>query len=186
MPADRRGVDAVDLDFAAAARALVDHLADAGHRRATFVTWPEEIYASGRTYAWRFRDASLAEAERRGLDLDVVSGPSGAEPVRAVLAAVISRPDSPRALLLHNDAAVAMLPIVTRDLGLAVPGDLAVASLHSAELGQQFALPYTSVESQPGVVAELAVELLVQRLAAPGREPVAELVSPRMTVRASV
>ncbi len=77
MPADRRGVDAVDLDFAAAARALVDHLADAGHRRATFVTWPEEIYASGRTYAWRFRDASLAEAERRGLDLDVVSGPSG-------------------------------------------------------------------------------------------------------------
>lgn len=187
MPRQTRGVDAVDLDFAAAARMLVDHLADAGHREATFITWPEEIFASGRTYAARFRDASLEQAVRRGLRLETVSCPSGPEQVRDALRAALSRPGAPSALLVHNDAAIAMLPMVMHDLGLTVPGQRSVVSLFSAELGQLYALPYTSVESDPETVSSIAVETLVHRLE-DGDAPrgTTTLVAPRLNLRASV
>jgi DNA-binding LacI/PurR family transcriptional regulator len=186
MPANTRGVDAVDLDFAAAAWLLVDHLADHGHLEATLATWPDEIYTSGRTYASRFRNAAVDRAGARGMRLDVVSCPSGAEQVRGALWTAVSRPGAPRALLVHNDAAVAMLPMVLRDLHLAVPGDISVASLHSAELGHHYALPYTSVDAQPEAVAEQAVEVLIRRLAAPDAPVEAILVPPRLALRSSV
>lgn len=186
MPADTRGVDAVDLDFVVAARLLVDHLADHGHREATLATWPDEIFASGRTYASRFRDGALDQAAARGMRLDVVSCPSGAEQVQGALWAALNRPGAPRALLVHNDAAAAMLPMVLRDLHLEVPGDISVASLHSAELGHHYALPYTSVDAQPEAVAEQAVGVLMRRLATPDAPAEAILVQPRLALRSSV
>jgi len=187
MPRDTHGIDAVDLDFAAGARVLVDHLADAGHREATFLTWPDEVFQSGRTYAERFRDAALAEAARRRLVLDIVSCPAGPEQVRDALRAALARSIAPRALLVHNDAVVAMLPTVLHELGLSVPDDYSVVSLHSAELGRIFALPYTSVESEPERVSKLAVDILVRRLTAQdGPAAVTTLVAPRLVERASV
>jgi DNA-binding LacI/PurR family transcriptional regulator len=187
MPRDTRGIGAVDLDFASGARLLVDHLADAGHRRATFLTWPDEIFRSGRTYAERFRDAASAEAARRDLALDTIACPAEPEEVRDALRTMLRSSAAPSALLVHNDAAVAMLPIVLHELGLRVPEDYSVVSLYSAELGRLFALPYTSVESEPEQVSRLAVEMLVRRLS--DRESptaVTTLVAPRLVDRASV
>jgi DNA-binding LacI/PurR family transcriptional regulator len=187
MPRETGGLDAVDLDFAAGARMLVDHLADAGHREATFLTWPDEIYDSGRTYAGRFRDASLDQARRRGLALEVTPCPSGPEQVRDALRVALSRDGAPRALLIHNDAAVAMLPMVMHDLNLRVPDDRSVVSLYSAELGRLYALPYTSVESEPERVSGIAVDALVRRLTDPDApRGTATLVRPSLTERASV
>ncbi|HEY3436204.1 MAG TPA: LacI family DNA-binding transcriptional regulator [Actinotalea sp.] len=187
MPQDTRGLDAVDLDFAAAARMLVDHLVEAGHQEATFLTWPEEVFVSGRTYARRFRDASLDQAGARGMRLELIHCTSGPDQVRDALRAALTRPGAPEALLVHNDAAIAMLPMVMHDLNLAVPDDRSVVSLYSAELGRLYALPYTSVESQPETVSEIAVDLLVRRLADTGApRGTHRLVAPILTPRASV
>jgi len=165
----------------------VDHLADAGHREAIFVTWPEEIFRSGRTYAERFRDSTLAEASRRGLRLEEIACPTGPDHVREALRAALGRAGAPRTILVHNDAAVAMLPMVLHDLDLQVPRDRSVVSLHSAELGRLYALPYTAVESEPERVSSLAVEMLVRRIAEPGdRAAVSTLVTPRLMLRDSV
>jgi len=186
MPATPSGIDAVDLDFSQGARVLVDHLADAGHARATFVTWPAEVFGSGRTYAEHFRSACLEEARRRGLDLVVRPSPVGPEMVRASLRELFQSDQPPRALIVHNDAAVAMLPLVLRELGIQVPRDCSVVSLHSAELARQFALPYTAVESQPERVSALAVERLVARLSGEASEPTTLLVPPVLSERHSV
>jgi DNA-binding LacI/PurR family transcriptional regulator len=186
MPATPSGIDAVDLDFSQGARALVDHLADAGHRRATFVTWPDEVFASGRTYAEHFRTACIEEASRRGVELNVSSFPVGPERVRESLRGLFQSDDPPTALVVHNDAAIAMLPLVLRELGVEVPRDCSVVSLHSAELARQFALPYTAVESQPEKVSELAVDRLVARLKGEFSEPTTLLVPPVLSERNSV
>jgi DNA-binding LacI/PurR family transcriptional regulator len=187
MPQDSQGIDAVDLDFAAGARMLVDHLVDAGHREAIFLTWPEEIFRSGRTYAQRFRDSTLDEAHRRGLRLEEIACPTGPDLVRETLRNALSRTDAPQALLVHNDAAVAMLPMVLHELDLRVPRDRSVVSLHSAELGRLYALPYTAVESEPERVSSLAVDMLVRRIAEPGAgSAVSTMVTPRLTRRESV
>jgi DNA-binding LacI/PurR family transcriptional regulator len=186
MPQDTRGVDAIDLDFAAAARILVDHLADKGHREATFVRWPDEIYRAGSTYALRFETAALQRAAERGLELLPLTGSVAPEEARNSLRRELSREDSPRALLVHNDAAAAMLPFALHDLGLDVPDLCSVVSLHSAELARLYALPFTSVESEPVGVAQTAVEMLVRRIAS-GSDPARSvLIAPHLVERGSV
>jgi DNA-binding LacI/PurR family transcriptional regulator len=186
MPEDARGIDSVDLDFAAAARLLVDHLADHGHREATFVRWPDKVYAGGSTYAIRFASAAVQRAEKRGMRLEPVSCSVGPEQVRAALRDELGRADGPRALIVHNDAASAMLQFALHDTGLAVPENRSVVSLHSAELARLYALPFTSVESGPDVVAHAAVEMLVRRIASPDAPAEARLVAPRLIERGSV
>jgi DNA-binding LacI/PurR family transcriptional regulator len=186
MPHDTRGIDAVDLDFAAGARLLVDHLADAGHDAATFVRWPDDLYASGSTYAIRFADAARERALSRDIRLEDVSCGVGPEQVLELLRAELGRADSPQALLLHNDAAVAMLPFALRDIGVEVPTRRSVASLHSAELARLYALPFTSVESEPDAIVHTAVEVLVHRIAARDHDPVRHLVAPQLVRRGSV
>lgn len=186
MPQETHGIDAVDLDFADGARLLVDHLADAGHRAATFVRWPDELYAAGSTYAIRFADAAREHATARALDLAELSCTVGPEQVRATLSGELRRADAPQALLVHNDAAVAMLPFALRDVGLAVPADRSVVSLHSAELARLYALPFTSVESEPDAVVRAAVELLLDRIADPIADPLSRLVAPHLVYRDSV
>lgn len=188
MPSRRQGIDAVDLDFAAGARLLVDRLADAGHRDAMFIGFPDELLAAGATYVQRFRDAALARAAERGVRLESHATPASLpgvrEQLRELLRAVAGRHT---ALLIHSDAAVALLPMVLQELGLSAPGDVSVLSLHSADLAQLYLLPYTSVESQPERVVEEAIELLVRRIEGePDREPVAWLVAPLLEERGSV
>lgn len=185
-PEDARGIDAVDLDFAAAAHLLVDHLADAGHRDAMFVRWPEELYTGGATYATRFERAALGRAAERGVRLVPVPVPVGPEQVRETLRAALQDPAMPRTLLIHNDAAVAMLPFVLGDLGLVVPDDRSVVSLHSAELARLYVLSYTAVESDPAAVAEAAVDVLCRRIESPDAPAVERLVTPRLDRRSSV
>jgi DNA-binding LacI/PurR family transcriptional regulator len=186
MPHDTRGVDAVDLDFAAAARILVDHLAENGHREASFVRWPEEIYRSGSTYAIRFERAAIQRAGELGMELVPLMGTVAPEEARATLRRHLSSPESPRALLVHNDAAAAMLPFALHDLGLEVPVNCSVVSLHSAELARLYALPFTSVESEPMGVAKTAVELLVGRVASPLDPARSVLIAPHLVERGSV
>ncbi|THV41183.1 LacI family DNA-binding transcriptional regulator [Glycomyces buryatensis] len=186
MPEDPRGIDAVDLDFAAAAAMLVDHLAEHGHREAMFVRWPDELYAAGSTYATRFERAAYARADERGLRLVPVPVPVGPAQVRATLRAALADPANPRTLLIHNDAAVAMLPFVLNDLGLEVPADLRVVSLHSAELAGLYVLSFTAVESKPTAVAAAAVEMLCKRVAEPRAEAQKRLIAPRLERKASV
>jgi DNA-binding LacI/PurR family transcriptional regulator len=186
MPTDPRGVDAVDLDFAAGARLLVDHLAQAGHRAATFVRWPDNLYEAGSTYAIRFAAAARDQAALHGLRLEEIPGMVGPEAVRTLLVRHLQRADSPPAMLVHNDAAVAMLPFALHDAGLSVPADRSVVSLHSAELARLYALPYTSVESEAEGVVRAAVAVLVLRIGEPGRPQVSRLVSPHLEHRGSV
>lgn len=186
MPSDTRGVDAVDLDFAAGASILIDHLADAGHREATFLRWPEELYVAGSTYATRFARAAAERAERRGVRLVPVAVPVGPEQVCAALREVLRDPANPRALLVHNDAAVAMLPSVLHELDLEVPADRSVVSLHAAELSQLYVLSFTSVESEPVAVAQTAVEMLCKRIASTDGPTQKRLIAPRLEPRGSV
>jgi DNA-binding LacI/PurR family transcriptional regulator len=183
---DGSGLDAVDLDFASGAQMLVNHLYDKGHREVTFVRWPREVYRAGNTFAVRFERTAHARARRLGMQLvDHFCPPEPAQ-IREDLR-VLLEDTPPRALLVHNDGAVAMLPTVLHGLGLAAPEDLSVVSLHSAELTDFFALPFTSVESAPELVAQSAVRLLVRTLTEdPTSETAHMLVPPTLIDRGSV
>src|SRR3954471_14134663 len=164
MPRDPQGVDAVDLDFDAAARKLVRYLHDAGHRDALFVRWAPEMFAQRNSFVLRFNDAALAEAADLGMRLTPVDCPVAPEAVpQALSRALLDRGDA-TAVLIHDDAATALLPAALHTVGLEVPRDISVVSIHSAELGRAFALPFTSVETVPGTISAAAIRALLRRI----------------------
>jgi DNA-binding LacI/PurR family transcriptional regulator len=178
-------VDCVDLDFTAAGALLVDHLAERGHRDVVFLTLPDELFAQDLGYAWRFRSAAIEQAERRGVALSMVRGlVDPAERARALGAALDEHPAA-TALLVHNDAALVDLPHLLRQRHIAIPRDLSVVSIFPEQFGKMFALPYTAIDTASTTVAARGVELLVSRLAEPGRPVVRELVDVVLVDRGS-
>ena len=188
MPADSQGIDAVDLDFAEAGRRLVRHLHERGHQEALFVRWAPEMFAQRNSFVLRFSDAAMAEAGRLGFTLRPVDCPWEPEQVPQALSRALADRGDATAVLVHDDAATALLPSALHSVGLEVPADVSVVSIHSAELARAFALPYTSVETVPEEVCDAAIQALLGRMSGGEErgEVVHQLLEPRITDRGSV
>ena len=189
MPRDSEGIDAVDLDFAAAARKLVSYLHEQGHRETLFVRWAPEMFAQRNSFVLRFNDAALGAAADLGMTLRPIDCPVEPELVPDALCRALVDRGEATAVLIHDDAATALLPAALRTVGLQVPRDISVVSIHSAELGRAFALPFTSVETVPGLVSDAAITALRHRMnrQRDGDDEVVHLLlDPQITERGSV
>jgi DNA-binding LacI/PurR family transcriptional regulator len=187
LPRDTRGVDVIDLDFGEAARILVDHLHERGHREILLVTPPQHVVERGGSYVWRFRDAAIERAARYGLRIHPFYGESQGSAVRQSMNAILDAWPNATALMVHNDATIAALPTILHERGISVPGDLSVVSLYSRDFGEEFSLPFTAVESAAEEMGRTAVARLVERIQR-GREcvpPEVKLVAPAITDRGS-
>jgi len=185
LPRDTEGLDVFDLDFAAAARLLVDHLHELGHRDLILVVPPRHVFERGGAYAWRFRDAALARAEELGIRVHAYHGASQQPEVESRLNEILDERPEATGLIVHNDASIAALPAVLRERGLEVPRDLSVVSLYARDFARTFLLPYTAVETSPDRLARDAVQHLVRRLGHPDAPPVVSLLAPELTLRDS-
>ena len=185
-PGDGDGFDVFDLDFPASGRLLVDHLAGLGHHEITLITPPEEVYARGGAYAWRFRDAVVERSAERGLDLRWQYGQTRQPGVSRQFHEILDA-GAGTAMIIHNDAAVAALPPVLSARGVRVPDDLSVVGVYSEDFGRLFSLPYTAVETAPDDLGRLAVHALVQRMGDPagGPAPAVGFIAPRLVERGS-
>lgn len=187
LPGDPEGLDVFDLDFAEAARMLVDHLHGLGHREIIVVSPPRHVFDRGAAYSWRFRDAALERGARHGLQMHAHYGESRQPAIRQSLHAILDARRSATALIVHNDATIAALPLVLVERGVRVPDDLSVVSLYSNKFGGLFSLPYTAVETSPDGLGALAVQQLVRRITRPdlAGAPIARLVAPQFQDRGS-
>lgn len=181
---DNDVVDSVDVDFAEAGRILVRHLADQGHRRVIFVTFPERLFAEDLGFVWRLRDSVIAEAARRDVVLTIVYDDPDSRKRSDILGRALDD-TSATALLVHSVGALVDLPLLLNERGIAVPRDLSVVSLFGDEFGAMFSLPYTAIEPAPNVVASRAVQLLASRIAEPDRPIICELIPPVLVDRGS-
>jgi len=188
LPADSAGLDVIDLDFAEAARMIVDRLASAGHRNVLLITPPQHVFDRGGGYAARFRDAAIERARRAGLRLTVRAGESQEPLINASLNGVLDELADNTAIVLQNDASVAALPGVLRERGIRVPGDLSVIGLFSESFSRTFNLRYSAIDTAPARIATLAVEQLVRRITDPvsAGAPGVRLVTPAFVDRGSL
>ena len=182
---DNDVVDSVDLDFAEAGRMLVRHLAEQGHRRIIFVTFPEGLFAQDLGFVWRLRDSVIAEAAERGIVLTIVYDDANPLARSRVLGRALDERSGATALLVHSEGALIDLLPLLRERGISVPRDLSVVSLFGDEFGAMFSLPYTAIEPSPETVASRAVQLLASRIAEPDRPIVRELIAPVLVDRGS-
>ncbi|MEO5533887.1 MAG: LacI family DNA-binding transcriptional regulator [Pseudolysinimonas sp.] len=187
LPGDVEGLDIFDLDFAESARLIIDHLYGLGHKEVVLISPPEHVFERGGAYGWRFRDAAVERAGGYGMRIHTYYGESQQPAIGTNINSILDARPTATALVVHNDATIAALPLVLMARGVKVPEDLSVVSLYSTDFGRIFSLPYTAVESSPDVLGRLAVEQLVRRINDPGHAgpAVVHLIAPELRDRGS-
>jgi LacI family transcriptional regulator len=169
------GAGAVAYENAAGTRLLVEHLVQVhGHRRIAYFGIPDAVEGeqTPRVFAGRERlegfraamgDAGLpvpAAAVRLTILLD---DEARARMARAILAA----DPPPTAVVTGSDAHAVSLLHAARELGVRVPGDVALACFDEPSYADLLDPPMTSLERRDREIGRRAAEMLLAALADP-------------------
>lgn len=156
------GTPTVRTENARAARLLVGHLLAHGHRRLAFLGDPEaapDVHQRWRGFVRAHRDAAL---------------PAAAKPVQsgfltddgyAAAALLLDAADRPTALVCANDEIALGAIRAARELGLHVPGDLAITGWDDNPAAGAVTPPLTTVRQPMRELGRAAGDLLTARMA---------------------
>ena len=173
----------VTSDNVAGAKLAVRHLHRLGHRRIATITGPPRLPPAGdRLRGYRDELAALGLVERED---DVREGDfyveSGHREARALLAAL----DRPSAVFAASDMMALGVIRAARELGLSVPGDVAVVGFDDAELAAHADPPLTSVRQDKVGLGAAAATALVGLIESDDTPPPALILPVELVVRRS-
>lgn len=179
---DAAGFDTVRADSHTAMSLVVDHLAAAGRRDLVFVngpldTTPGSLRHEGFTAAAAAHE-TLAARSVATADFTISAGYEAAIDL-------LDRDDRPDAIVAANDLIGIGVLRAAEDLGLSVPGDLAVTGVDNTELAGVVRPGLTSVDLGAEERGRVAAELLLARIAEPERHAHRVTVAPSLVVRGS-
>ncbi|MFM1964644.1 MAG: hypothetical protein RL134_369 [Actinomycetota bacterium] len=170
-----RGLDSVAGDDLSGARLAVDHLVSLGHTRIAHISGGDNRIA-------RERRAGYEQAmQAHGLESLVVEG---AFTERGGYAGAESAVDAgSTGLVVANDLAAIGALAALRDRGLRVPDDVSVVGYDGMRL--LASLDLTTVAQPLADMGRVAADLLMDRIAEPGRSSVHREVDTRLVARGS-
>ncbi|MFI1966470.1 LacI family DNA-binding transcriptional regulator [Streptomyces pathocidini] len=189
LPRNPAGLACVDLDFLAAGRLCVDHLADLGHREIVLLGAPPAAYLHRAGFAERTLAGAREQAAARGVRLTHRPTEGDWDSTAGTLTRVLQERPEATALIVQNEAATPHLPPLLRSFGRAVPEDVSIVVLGSEAVATSGTPPLTCVAVPAEEMTERAVDLLTEHMARPrarhasGAHPV--LLEPRITLRSS-
>lgn len=176
-------VDNVRVDSRPGVAAAVAHLVENGRRRIALVGGPVDTVPGNVRYAG-YRDglaaAGLPEdpALVEFTDFTVEGGAKAA-------ARLLRADEPPDAFFAANDLMALGVLQAVREAGLDAPRDVSVVGMDDTELASTAWPPLTSVSLGARERGRLAAELLLERLAEPGRPTQWVSVEPELVVRPS-
>ena len=157
------------------------HLSDLGHSRITVLSWAVQTSPD--------RDAEravAASAAALGLDCRLVACAYSLNGSRPLALELLGGDDRPTAVLCLSDSIAYGVYAACAELGLSIPGDLAVAGFGDHPMSSLLAPPLTSTVWDVERVAELATGFLLKALEAEGpQDTLRELVPSTLVARAS-
>lgn len=158
------GLSSVVIDDEAGGRMVAEYFVCHGHRRCGFIgdshvpdyaIHTSDVRLSG--YRKALQAAGL-ELPARYLGL----APHGLEPARQQALAMLSQPEPPTAIFAPSDTQAIGVLRAARDLGVHVPGDLAIIGFDDIEVADYIGL--TTVRQPLNESGRVAVDLLLARL----------------------
>ncbi|RAG86680.1 LacI family transcriptional regulator [Streptacidiphilus pinicola] len=175
----------IDVDYATLIGRCVHHLADLGHSAVALVNRSPELVASGYGPGLRAAEGFGAAVAERGIagyaylcGDDAASGRSVVERIRAEHPEVTG-------IATLNEAALPGVQHGLEDAGLRVPRDVSIVGVAAAQWAQDFRPPLTAADVPAQQMGAQAVELLVERIAAPDTIPRHILLTPPISLRSS-
>ena len=179
---DEIQADAVTVDNAAGMRLLLEHLRSLGHSRFWFLGAAGDASAAVERRTafqdWAARNAAYSRVELG--DFSVAFGQQAAG--RAVTVAAAQRPD---ALVCANDLIAAGALQRLRELGVSVPGELAVSGFDDIDLASLTSPCLTTVRQPNRELAGGAARMLAARIQQPAAAARAVRLTPTLVVRDS-
>jgi LacI family transcriptional regulator len=174
--------DAVTVDNAAGIRLLLDHLRAQGRRRLWFLGPAGEVSAGVERRAafqdWAARHADLWRVELGDFSIGFGEQAAG----KAVTAAAALRPD---ALVCANDLIAAGALRRLRELGVEVPGQIAVTGFDDIALASLTSPALTTVRQPNRELAAEAARMLLARIQQPHASARAVRLTPALVARGS-
>lgn len=177
-------IDTANNDDIAGAAQVVRHLAANGYRRITMVTLaiqPKNVVVTvQREHGYReaMKECGLAQ------HINIIPADQTARETQTVLRHLLESRHRPEALFCWTDMVGLHALSVAKDLGLAVPGDLAIVGYDNTIYCDLAQNSLTSVDQSGQVLGLQAARLLIERIdgRAQGEHFV---VTPRLVVRGS-
>jgi DNA-binding LacI/PurR family transcriptional regulator len=176
------GVDTVNVDNRAGVAAAVDHLVSLGHRRFGFIGESLHGDVQERRAAFVERLTELAMPPLDAHSVPAVTDPgAGVEAFRRLMAF----PDPPTAVVTATDNLAIGVLHAAHSLGLDIPGQVSVVGFDDIPLAAYTAPPLTTVHNPITEMAELAVDIAIDRPSAASGEKRDHVLAPGFTVRAT-
>jgi LacI family transcriptional regulator len=176
-------VDTVRANSRTGAAEAVRHLHANGRRRIALVNGPEHT-APGSARKLGYLDALRRCGLERDDELVEVADDFMIEPGREAVERLLAR-TTPDAIFCANDLLALGALSALRAAGLDVPRDVALIGMDNTNLSLVTSPPLTTVDLGSGERARIAAELLLARIARPGRRARSVGVEPRLVVRES-
>jgi DNA-binding LacI/PurR family transcriptional regulator len=183
--ADPHGTCWVDVDYAALVGRCVHHLADLGHRRIALINRSTELIAAGYGPAHRAQAGFAAAVRQRGLtgiELPCADEPAAGEECFEQLRE--HHPDV-TAVTTINEAALPGLQRGIERLKVAVPRELSIAGVAARHWAEGFRPQLTAADVPMLEMGSHAVDLLLERIAAPAGAARHLLLAPPISLRDS-
>ena len=183
--ANPHGTCWVDVDYATLIARCVHHLADLGHRDIALINRSAELVAAGYGPAHRALEGFAEAVAQRGLTSTALTcgddAPAGETCIERL------REDHPEitAAVTVNEAA---LPGIQRGLeraGVSVPRDFSIAGVAARHWAEDFRPQLTAADVPTLEMGTSAVDLLLERIAAPDAPVRHLLLTPPISLRAS-
>ena len=175
--------DQVGVENAQPTQALIEHLIAHGHRRIAFIAGRAGFSTTDERVA-----GYKAALQAAGLVFDaqlLVNGGSNTEPARQATVQLLRLAAPPTAIMAGNNLMTLGAMQALREAQIEVPGQMALVGFDDFDWADLF-VPRLSLIAQPvKALGARAVELLLQRMAAPGAPPQSVRLAPTLQLRNS-
>jgi DNA-binding LacI/PurR family transcriptional regulator len=157
------------------------HLGELGHRKVTVLSWAVETSPNRKAEL-----AVAAAAAALGIECRLVACAYSLNGSRPLALELLASDDRPTALLCLSDSIAYGVYAACQELGLSIPGDIAVAGFGDHPISRLLDPPLTSTVWDVERVAELATGFLLEAIVADGPQAtLREVVEPVLVARAS-
>jgi LacI family transcriptional regulator len=162
--------DSVESDLMLATRKLLQSLSEAGYRRIAFAGWVDVYDGIASKLPERRCRAYMQWASEAGIfdERICLTGSKTEQSGYELTRQILSESNRPDALITANDNMAVGAYRAIHEMGLSIPGDVAVASFNDISVAQFLNPPLTTVHLAAEEIGETAVELLLEQVG--GRE----------------
>lgn len=182
---DNTGLSFLDLDFAAAAAAAVDHLAGLGHRRIALVSFPRRLREQGHGPAVRGWEGYHAAAERLGIRPVEYESEYSVSAMEDVTHELLDAHPDVTGIIALTDAPLVGVFNALRERDISVPDEVSVVGIAVDRIAELLTPMLTAVRFPSYDMGFRAVSMLVERLQSDDDEPSQVILPPELVIRDS-